>query len=250
LEPEGIHQTALAKLRAASRWMVDVCLPPELRADAQLARRQRTAAAYAYLAAVFVALFGVLARQTFPGSFGDLLCALFLGAVPVTAIAMLLLRFTGRVGPPVNLVMVYVFGIFCTSAHHLGGPKAPTLAWMMVLATIALFALGRRAALVWTGMGLAACAAFLGAYQLGHEFTLAGTAMQRARYWCSSASGLTFFMLLTVFTFERTRRAAVRTLEATNLELEHARDDQLHLALNDVDGLLRAGHRFVTRTRG
>jgi len=224
LEPERFSVTALAKLRALWFWMVDLCVPPELRADAQLARRQRTTAGYAYLAMAFVALFGVLARQTFPGPFGDLLCGLFLGTIPVVLLAMFLLRDTGRVALPVNLVMVYVYGIFCASAYHLGGPRAPTLAWMMVLATIALFALGRRAALVWMGMGLAAFAAFLTAYQLGHEFVLEGTPTQRARYWCSSASGLTFFMLLTVFTFERARRRAMGTLETTNLELEQARD--------------------------
>jgi signal transduction histidine kinase/DNA-binding NarL/FixJ family response regulator len=221
---DGVLASALARLRAIAFWLADVWVPPALRRNAEVAHRLRTGTGCAYLTVPFVAFFGSLGPKTFPGAFGDLLFKLYFGGIPVVLLALVLFRTFRRIAPPVHLVLVYFFGVFCTSAYHLGGPTASSLFWMMVLPTIALFALGRRSAVFWTCAGLAAYALFFTAHALGYAFPLEGTAAQRARLWCGSASALTLFMLLTVFTYERARQLAVRTLEGANLELEATRD--------------------------
>jgi len=223
---EGIIQTGLAKLRSGLLWLTDICVPPDmLRGDPARARRFRTGAGYAYLAMPFVLLFAVIGRSTFPGAFGHLLFQLYIGGLPIAVLALVLTRGLGRIGLPVHIAIAYFCFVFCVSAHELGGPTASTLFWMMVLPTCALFALGRRAALFWMVIGLSLYGAFLGAYEAGYEFPLEGTPAQRARLWFSSASALMLFMLMSVFTFDRTRREAVKTLEKANLELEEARDE-------------------------
>jgi hypothetical protein len=170
--------TALAKLQAAGLWMCDLCVAPSARGDAQRLRHLRTGAACSYLTVPFLVLFALFSRQTFPGPFGDLLCMLYLGGIPVVLGCNLLCRVAGRVEPSVHMGVLYFFGVFGTSAYHLGGPTATTLFWMLVPPIIALFAVGARSAIGWTVAGLAIYAGFLGAHLAGYEFPLEGTPEQ------------------------------------------------------------------------
>ena len=224
MKSEGLLPTALARLHAGCLWLADLCVPPALRQEAQRARSLRTVAGFCYISIPFVLLHALLARRTFGGEFGDFLFALYLGSLPVMVLGMLLLRVLGRAVLSVCLVNGYFFAMFCITGYTFGGPTASTLFWLMVPATTTLFGLGRRSALICTGFGLSAYAAFLAADQLGFEFPLEGTPQQRARLWFSSSSGLILFVLFSVLTFERARRVAVRTLESANRELEQARD--------------------------
>jgi len=224
LRLEAFTRAHLATLCAGWRWLVDLCIPRELLADPTHLRRIRTSVAYAYLACVFTLLFAGFARITFAGEFGGALSRLYLGGVPVVIVAVTLIRLRGSFALSANLIYAYFGLAFCFSAHHLGGPTASAMFWMMVLPTCALFSLSRRVALVWVGIVVAAYGAFLAAYQLGYAFPLEGTPAQRARLWFNSGAALMLFMLTSVLTFERSRREAVRTLEGANVELEQARD--------------------------
>jgi len=241
----GSSEIVFAKLRAAGLWLTDLCVAPELRADAQVVRRLRTAAGCSYVSLPFSAVFAVFGRKTFGGEFGDLLFALYLGSMPVVLFTLLLFRLLGRAGPIV-LSCIYYFMVYCTSAYHLGGPTASTLFWIMAAPTIALFSLGRRHALFWTGMGLAAYALFLVAQQNGYAFPLEGTPTQRSRLWFSSSSALVLFMLLTVLTFERARRMAVSTLETANEALAEARDAAEEASRSKTAFLANMSHEIRT----
>jgi signal transduction histidine kinase/DNA-binding response OmpR family regulator len=224
LKSNGWLPSALTRVRTGCLWLVDLCVPPALRQDAQRARSLRTVAGFCYISIPFVALFAGLARRTFGGEFGEFLFVLYLTSLPLLVVGMVLLRVLGRPLLPVCIVNGYFFAMFCTTGYEFGGPIASTLFWLMVPMTTTLFSLGRRSALVFTGLGLVAYAVFLGAHELGYGFPLEGTPQQRARLWFSTSSGLILFVLFSVLTFERARRVAVDTLETANRELERARD--------------------------
>jgi len=224
LKSQGFIQDRLARLWAGCLWLTDRWMPPKQRGDAEQTRRFRTAAGCAFLTAPFALIFAVAAHNTFPGRFGELMVALYVGSIAAVMLGLVLYRMSGNFEPPAQLVIIYFFVLYCVSAHQLGGPTASGLFWLMVPPTAALFALGRRSAVFWSCTSVVAYALFTLAYQSGYQFPLEGTAAQRARHWCNSASALTVAFLIAVLTFERGRRLAVRLLEVANLELEQARD--------------------------
>ncbi len=194
---------------------------PDGVADPTLAQRYRDTIRIGLGVSVICALYALL--QPLPGEFGTQLRLLFAGAVGLNLLSLWAGKLLGQLTIPTQFTLLFYTGVFSFSAYSMGGPTASSLFWVTGLPLMALLTGGRKLALVWAGVALLVCAAFLTAAHLGHEFPNHGTARHHARVWWISTTTLIALAFGQAATYDRARVLALAMLRHANEQLLRAR---------------------------
>jgi len=200
-------------------------VPERLEQNPELARRARTAVAAALVPIPFALTFAISYQYTLPTETGNFLSLLVLGTIPVSLVALAVLRRTGSLASTVNLLMGYAFLAFLVIAHELGGATASARYWLIILPTGAMLVAGWRLALLWFALCIASCVGFYAADAWGYVFPARATSHQLERIWVNSVAGLTVLTVAFASVFDRFKGESLATLRWANMALARARDD-------------------------
>ncbi|MBF9141436.1 sensor histidine kinase [Hymenobacter properus] len=156
---------------------------------------------------------------------GDLLPGLYVLLFGVVSFVLLLFGYRAGWYSHVVLGYAFVFVGYLTVAvnsAYQGGYYAATTWWLGLCSVIATFLLGRRAGLIYFGLGLATVLAFWGAEQLHYRFPNQVPAA-KAQFWhLDILVGLMLILLVVTLVFDSINAQALQLVEAQNAQLEQS----------------------------
>jgi signal transduction histidine kinase/CheY-like chemotaxis protein len=131
--------------------LLDRLLPPHIReGDTDTLRRGRLVILAAVAALVWGPPFAVLLMQRGAPEIGTILAA----QTVLIAMQPIVLRITGSIGLPANLILFALFGIVLLAGAQ-GGLAAPGLVWLVVMPIGGILLAGKRSGAVWSGIAVA-----------------------------------------------------------------------------------------------
>ncbi|HTO54765.1 MAG TPA: response regulator [Myxococcota bacterium] len=232
-----------------SRWLARAeaaFVSPHLRGDPVALRTAFVVAGFSLAPALFVPFLAWMGWESFPREVAVRILPLVLLAAPVCVLVSVTQRFAGPTALAGNFMLAYAFALFGIVTYYAGGAVSPPSFWNVLIPMTAIALVGRRWAAFWAVMVLAEAVATVWLDRHGLHFENRILPQWRPLYWFASIGSLTTLIMLAGLVYERTKDAALHTLEAANAELERARDDADRASAAKSDFLAILTHEIRT----